>query len=139
MAWGMCVLEDGIGGSAGMRNAYCVAVVTNTDKLLVFPWNVTTPLIIWEREHIRRSGSIGNLVFLEAGRRCGFGPGLLWMYSITSVVLSLRDGLHTYVLCVVRGGGGNLEQNTLDANCCVQVCVHVIQSIAEDACPWHMA
>ena len=104
MAWGMCVLKDGIGATAGMRDAFCVAVITDTDQIIVFPWNVTTPLIIWKREHIRRSGSIGNLVFLEAGRRCSFGPGLLWMYSVTSVVPSLRDGLHKYVYCVVCGG-----------------------------------
>ena len=103
MAWGMCVLKNGIGAVAGMRDAFCVAVITDTDQIIVFPWNVTTPLIIWKREHIRKSGSIGNLVFLETGRRCRFGPGLLWMYSVTSVS-SLRDGLHKYVFCVVCGG-----------------------------------
>ena len=127
MAWGMCVLKDGIGATAGMRDAFCVAVITDTDQIIVFPWNVTTPLIIWKREHIRRSGSIGNLVFLEAGRRCSFGPGLLWMYSVTSVVPSLRDGLHKYVFCVVYVWWDNLEKGTLDVNLPLHVHVGVIQ------------
>ena len=53
----------------------------------------STPLISWDRDKIRRTGKTGNLVFIEIGRRCQGGPGLLWMYSC-SVAQALRETLH---------------------------------------------
>lgn len=97
MAWGLCVLQDGIGARASLKHALCVAVVTEDDQVKIFPWKVTAPQITWDRNKLRRSGSIGDLVFLEAGRRCRFGPGLLWMYTKSEVALSLREGLHTFL------------------------------------------
>lgn len=95
MAWGVVVIQAGIGDKAGLKNAFCVAVVTSDDQLKIYPWNITTPIVTWDRDKLRRSGSIGDMVFMEAGRRCRFGPGLLWMYAESSVSVSLREGLHT--------------------------------------------
>ena len=96
MAWAVVVVLAGIGEKAGLNNALCVAVVTSDDQLKIYPWNISTsPVITWDRDKLRRSGSIGDMVFMEAGRRCRFGPGLLWMYAETSVSISLREGLHT--------------------------------------------
>ena len=95
MAWGLCVLQAGIGAKAGLKGALCVAVITDHDQVKIFPWKVTSVIIVWDRNKLRRSGSIGDLVFLEAGRRCTHGPGLLWMYTKSDVALSLREGLHT--------------------------------------------
>lgn len=97
MAWGMYALQEGIGSRAGLKDAPCVAVVTDTDRLLVFPWKVTCAVIDWDRTHLRRSGSVGNLVFLEAGRRCMFGAGLLWMHNRSTINPSLREGMHTFL------------------------------------------
>ena len=96
-AWGIAVVQAGISNKAGLKNnAFCVIVVTSDDQLKIYPWNVTTaPIITWDRDKLRRSGSIGNMAFLETGRRCRFGPGLLWMLAESSVSVSLREGLHT--------------------------------------------
>lgn len=95
-AWGVAVVQAGIGEKAGLKNnAFCVVVVTSEDQLKIYPWNVTVPIITWDRDKLRRSGSIGDMVFMEAGRRCRFGPGLLWMFAESSVSVSLREGLHT--------------------------------------------
>ena len=94
----MCVLGEGVGGNAGISQACCAVVITATEQIKVFPYNVTSHTIIsWDRDKLRRSGSIGGLVFLEAGRRCTFGAGLLWMYAFPEVTHSLRDGLHTFL------------------------------------------
>ena len=96
-SWGVAIHPAGISDKAGLKNnAFCVIVVTSDDQLKIYPWNVTTaPIITWDRNKLRRSGSIGNMVFLEAGRRCRFGPGLLWMFAESSVSVSLREGLLT--------------------------------------------
>ena len=96
MAWGVVVVQVGIGEQAHLRDAFCVVVVTSDDRLKIYAWNAATiPLITWDRDKLRRSGSIGDMVFMEAGRRCRFGPGLLWMFAETNVSVSLRAGLHT--------------------------------------------
>ena len=95
MAWGVVVVQAGIAEQARLKNAFCVVVVTSDDRLKIYPWNAgTVPLITWDRDKLRRSGSIGDMVFMEAGRRCTFGPGMLWMLDKTRVSISLREGLH---------------------------------------------
>ena len=95
IAWGIYVLEEGIGSKAGISQACCAFVITATEQIKLFPHNVTSHVIIvWDRDKLRRSGSIGGLVFLEAGRRCTFGAGLLWMYAFPEVIHSLQDNLH---------------------------------------------
>ena len=54
----------------------------------------TTPLISWDRDKMRRTGKTGNLVFIEIGRRCQGGPGLVWMYAGNSDAQALRETLH---------------------------------------------
>lgn len=51
-------------------------------------------LLSWDRDKLRRSGCIGSLVFMEAGRRCYGGPGLLWMCCPVSVAGKFRECLH---------------------------------------------
>jgi hypothetical protein len=54
------------------------------------------PLVTWEANKMRRTGSLGNLVFLEIGRRCEGGPGLLWMYSTPEDSVSFRETITRY-------------------------------------------
>ena len=96
MAWGVVIVLAGIGKKAGLYNSLYVAIVTSEDQFKIYPWNVsTTPVITWERDRLRRCGRIGGMVFMEAGRRCQFGPGPLWMYTGLSACVSLHEDLHT--------------------------------------------
>ena len=54
----------------------------------------STPLISWDRDKMRRTGKTGNLVFIEIGRRCFGGPGLVWMYTGFNDAQALRETLH---------------------------------------------
>ncbi len=87
------------------------------------PADPTTPLLSWDRDKMRRTGKTGkcsvtgiscfkalvvcyiflflysarctgNLVFVEIGRRCKGGPGLVWMYSGFNDAQPLRETLH---------------------------------------------
>ncbi len=46
---------------------------------------------------MRRTGCLGNMVFIEIGRRCTGGPGLVWMYAGPRETAALRETLHTWV------------------------------------------
>ena len=45
------------------------------------PGDPSTPLTAWDRDKMRRMGRTGHLVFIEIGRHCQGGPGLVWMYT----------------------------------------------------------
>ena len=55
----------------------------------------TTPIVTWDRDKMRRTGCLGNMVFIEIGRRCIGGPGLIWMYAGPRETAALRETLHT--------------------------------------------
>ena len=46
---------------------------------------------------MRRTGCLGNMVFIEIGRRCKGGPGLVWMFAGPADSAALRETLHRYV------------------------------------------
>ena len=50
-------------------------------------------LLSWDRDKLRKSVSIGSLTFMEAGRRCLGGAGLLWMCCPVSVASKFRECL----------------------------------------------
>lgn len=55
------------------------------------------PVVTWERDKLRRTGKTGNLVFVEIGRRCKGGPGLVWLYTGVEQAQSLRETLHNFL------------------------------------------
>lgn len=57
------------------------------------------PIVTWEANKMRRTGSLGNMVFVEIGRRCEGGPGLIWMYACPEDMTNFRETLKRYV-CV---------------------------------------
>lgn len=78
----LIALRSGVqGGSIGRLDIYNAA-------------DPTTPLISWERDKMRRTGKTGNLVFIEIGRRCQGGPGLVWMFTGFNDAQALRETLH---------------------------------------------
>ena len=52
------------------------------------------PIVSWGRDKLRRTGKTGNLVFVEIGRHCEGGPGLVWLYTGVEQAQSLRETLH---------------------------------------------
>jgi len=61
---------------------------------IINPADPSNPLVSWERDKMRRTGKTGNLVFIEIGRRCQGGPGLVWMYAGSEEAQALRETLH---------------------------------------------
>ena len=64
---------------------------------IVNPVDPSKPVVIWDRDKMRRTGKTGNLVFIEIGRRCQEGPGLVWMYAGFDDAHPLRKTLHRLV------------------------------------------
>ena len=65
---------------------------------IINPADPSNPLVSWERDKMRRTGKTGNLVFIEIGRRCQGGPGLVWMYAGSEEAQALRETLHKWVV-----------------------------------------
>ena len=64
-------------------------------QLSIFsPTDPSNPVLSWDRDKMRRTGKTGNLVFIEIGRRCQGGPGLVWMYAGIEEAQALRETLH---------------------------------------------
>ena len=61
---------------------------------IVSPADTNNAAVAWERDKLRRTGKTGNLVFVEIGRRCKGGPGLVWLYTGAEQAQSLRETLH---------------------------------------------
>ena len=61
---------------------------------IINPTDSGKPIVVWDRDKMRRTGKTGNLVFIEIGRRCQGGPGLVWMYAGFEEAHALRETLH---------------------------------------------
>ena len=61
---------------------------------IVHPGDPHSPIVSWDRDKMRRAGKTGNLVFIEIGRRCEGGPGLVWMFTGYEEAQALRGTLH---------------------------------------------
>lgn len=73
---------------------------------ILSPTDAGKPVVVWDRDKMRRTGKTGNLVFIEIGRRCRGGPGLVWMYAGFEEAHPLRETLHrlacfTQCFCIV--------------------------------------
>ena len=61
---------------------------------IISPTDHKQVVIRWDRDKLRRSGKVGNLAFVEIGRRCVGGPGLVWMYvGFHNAARTLRETL----------------------------------------------
>ena len=83
--WRVYIINEGVGKTLKCRGFHNVTI--NRDSTIsIINSSSQVPLVIWDRDKIRRSGCLESLVFLEAGRRCHGGPGMLWMYCPQSSV-----------------------------------------------------
>ena len=93
--------------------------------LIVSPVDASKPIVAWDRDKMRRTGKTGNLVFIEIGRRCQGGPGLVWMYAGFEEAHPLRETLHRSVFKIS-------SFFILSLGSTVSVCVTAEQHVSQD-------
>lgn len=55
------------------------------------------PIVTWEATKMRRTGNLNNMMFIEIGRRCEGGPGLIWMCTTPADTHNFRETLQRLV------------------------------------------
>ena len=65
---------------------------------IISPTDTGRPIVSWDRDKVRRAGRTGDLVFIEIGRRCQGGPGLVWLYAGREAY-PLHETLQRSVVC----------------------------------------
>ena len=97
--WPVYILPEEVGSRLSIIGTNVVALKSGGNgkigHLDIYnPGDPSTPLISWDRDKMRRTGKTGHLVFIEIGRRCQGGPGLVWMYTGFNDAQALRETLH---------------------------------------------
>jgi len=92
--WVVLILQEGIVTSnttlAGLR---AITIRSSDATFNVHELCTGKQLVSWNRRAIKRSGYIGSLVFLETGRKCSGGSGLLWMQHPKSQAMKMQISL----------------------------------------------
>lgn len=83
--WRVYIINEGVGKTLKCRGFHNITINRDSTLSIINSCN-QVPLATWDRDKIRRSGCLENLVFIEAGRRCQGGPGMLWMYCPQNAV-----------------------------------------------------
>lgn len=99
--WPVYILPEEVGQKCGIIGQHVLALRSGKPNIsmgqldLISPTDYRTPVVTWDRDKMRRTGKTGLLVFIEIGRRCEGGPGLVWMYSgYQNDAQALRETLH---------------------------------------------
>lgn len=103
--WPVYILPEEVGSRCSIIGTNALALHgrvagSRLGKLEIYsPADSSDPVISWDHDKIRRTGMLGHLLFIEIGRRCRGGPGLVWMYTGNSdkKVYELRDVLRRYI------------------------------------------
>ena len=83
--WPVYILPEEVGSRCSIVGSKILSLQgraggSRLGKLEIFNTTDTTePTISWDHDKIRRTGKLGRLIFVEIGRRCKGGPGLVWM------------------------------------------------------------
>ena len=77
--WRVYIINEGVGKALKCRGFQNITINRNS-TISIVNCSSHVPIATWDRDKIRRSGCLDSLVFLEAGRRCQGGAGMLWMY-----------------------------------------------------------
>ncbi len=99
--WPVYILPEEVGSRCSLIGSNILALQgrvagSRPGKLDIYsPTDDVEPIITWDHDKIRRTGKLGHLLFIEIGRRCKGGPGLVWMYigNCDRKVYELRDTL----------------------------------------------
>ncbi|XP_065886968.1 uncharacterized protein [Dysidea avara] len=96
--WVVHILKEGIAvDNTTLTGVHIITLRSSDATFNVHDLHSGKLLLSWNKSAIRRSGCIESLVFVEAGRRCSGGPGLLWMYHPVPLIPKLRQCLHDFV------------------------------------------
>ena len=99
--WPVYILPEEVGSRINALGLHIVALRNISENHpgrldIISPTDPTTPIVSWNRDRLRRTGGgIGSMVFVEIGRRCTGGPGLIWMYVGPKDMEVLKEILHT--------------------------------------------
>ena len=99
--WPVYILPEEVGSKRGILGLHILALRSGIPNVsmgqldIISPTDPSHPVVTWDRDKMRRTGKTGHLVFIEIGRRCEGGPGLVWMYTgYQNDALALRETLH---------------------------------------------
>lgn len=101
--WPVYILPEEVGSKLGIIGVNVVALTSGVPNQsvgrldIVNPADPANPLVSWDQDKMRRTGKTSNLVFIEIGRRCKGGPGLVWMYAGPNEAQPLRETLHNFL------------------------------------------
>lgn len=99
--WAVYILSEEVGTRVHALGVNIIALRSRKSDTqpgqldIISPTN-PTPIVTWDRDKMRRTGCLGNMVFIEIGRRCKGGPGLVWMFTGPADSAALRETLHRY-------------------------------------------
>ena len=101
--WPVYILPEDVGGKTGITGQHILALHSGVPNVSVGELHIISPadhnraVLKWDRDKLRRAGKTGSLVFIEIGRRCEGGPGLVWMcVGLQDDAVALRTTLHRY-------------------------------------------
>ena len=99
--WPVYIFPEEVGSRINIVGPHILALRSSifNDSIgqldIISPTDPFHPVVTWDRDKMRQTGKTGHLVFIEIGRRCEGGPGLVWMYmGYQSNAQALRDTLY---------------------------------------------
>ncbi|XP_019856449.1 PREDICTED: insulin receptor substrate 1-like isoform X2 [Amphimedon queenslandica] len=100
--WAVYILPEEVGSRVHVLGLHILTLKsrvseTQPGQLSIISAADHTPIVTWDRDKMRRTGCLGNMVFIEIGRRCRGGPGLVWMYVGPKETAALRETLHMFL------------------------------------------
>ncbi|XP_065887054.1 uncharacterized protein [Dysidea avara] len=101
-AWVVYIINEGVGHTLGSKGFHIITIGKDS-TLNILDYDTEAVQVTWDQDKIRRSGCVESLVFVEAGRRCHGGPGMLWMYC-PGFALSFRRCLHSFLFDKAKRG-----------------------------------
>ena len=98
----MYFINEGVGPALKYTGLHIVTIQTTDLTFNIHNCYNGKHLLSWDHCNIRRSGRVGPLVFLEVGRRCQGGPGVLWMYYPDHLAGKFRESLQRSVYSLYK-------------------------------------
>ena len=103
-AWAVYILPEEVGSRCNMIGMHILLLKGGVPHRSVGKLEIVhlvepkKPIVTWDRDKMRRTGKTGNLVFIEIGRRCQGGEGLVWMYCGFEEATSLWETIYRLVI-----------------------------------------
>lgn len=143
--WAVYILPEEVGTRIHALGVHIIALRSKSTKGsnphpgqldIISPTDPTSPVVTWERDKMRRTGCLGNMVFIEIGRRCRGGAGLVWMYASSVDSAGLRETLHRLACHNILWERGGMSISHLStAFLAVWACVNSWSTVSL-ACSW---